>query len=75
MMKKQVTIVAALLILVALSSNLDMVAEAQLGPGDCYDGCSTACVQRDCEHPLLSSFTYTLLFTYMNPQRYTNSGD
>lgn len=75
MMKKQVTIVAALLILVALSSNLDMVAEAQLGPGDCYDGCSTACVQRDCEHPLLSSFTYTLLSTYMNPQRYTNSGD
>ena len=75
MMKKQLTIVAALLILVALSSNLDMVAEAQLGPGDCYDGCSTACVQGDCEHPLLSSFTYTLLFTYMNPQRYTNSGD
>ncbi|ESQ34198.1 hypothetical protein EUTSA_v10009240mg [Eutrema salsugineum] len=47
MKKQQVTIVAALLILVALSSNLDMVAEAQLGPGDCYDGCSTACVQRD----------------------------
>lgn len=50
MMKKQMTIAAALLILMALSSNLDMVAEAQLGPGDCYDGCSTACVQRDCEH-------------------------
>uniref|UniRef100_M4E7L0 Uncharacterized protein n=1 Tax=Brassica campestris TaxID=3711 RepID=M4E7L0_BRACM len=47
MMKKQVTIVAALLIIMAFSFNLDMVAEAQLGPGDCYDGCSTGCVQRD----------------------------
>jgi hypothetical protein len=47
MMKKQVTIVAALLIMMALCSSLNMVAEAQLGPGDCYDGCSTACVQRD----------------------------
>ncbi|CAH8307966.1 unnamed protein product [Eruca vesicaria subsp. sativa] len=49
-MKKQVTIVPVLLILMALCSNLDMVVEAQLGPGDCYDGCSTGCVQRDCEH-------------------------
>ncbi|ESQ34201.1 hypothetical protein EUTSA_v10009246mg [Eutrema salsugineum] len=49
MMKTQVTILAALLILVALTSNLDMVAEAQgqLGPGDCFDGCITGCVQRD----------------------------
>lgn len=54
MMKKQVTIVAALMILMALSSNLDMVAEAQLGPGDCYDGCSTACVQRDREYSLVN---------------------
>ncbi|KFK44533.1 hypothetical protein AALP_AA1G269100 [Arabis alpina] len=47
-MKTQVIVVAALLILVALSSNFDMVAEAQeLGPGDCYDGCATGCVQRD----------------------------
>ncbi|KAF2555695.1 hypothetical protein F2Q68_00014195 [Brassica cretica] len=46
-MKTQVMIVVALLIPVALSSNSDMVVEAQLGPGDCYDGCTTGCVQRD----------------------------
>ncbi|CAN6887978.1 unnamed protein product [Brassica oleracea] len=56
-MKTQVMIVVALLIPVALSSNSDMVVEAQLGPGDCYHGCTTGCVQRDrdqktskCEH-------------------------
>ncbi|WZZ16577.1 hypothetical protein YC2023_109666 [Brassica napus] len=43
----QVMIVVALLILVALSSNSDMVVEAQLGPGDCYDCCATGCVQHD----------------------------
>ncbi|KAL1188224.1 hypothetical protein V5N11_025440 [Cardamine amara subsp. amara] len=57
MMKRQVTIVTALLILVALSSSLNMLAEAQqLGPEDCWDACATGCVQRDakktsqCEH-------------------------
>lgn len=54
-MKTQVMIVVALLIPVALSSNSDMVVEAQLGPGDCYDGCTTGCVQRDREY-ILSSF-------------------
>lgn len=61
MMKKQVTIVAALLILVALFSNLDMVAEAKLGSGpyrklgaeDCYDACTTGCVNPDSECSLL----------------------
>lgn len=83
-MKKQVTIVAALLILVALSSNLDMVAEAQLGPGDCYDGCSTACVQRDCEYylfflnlpqSLYSPSLFTLIFSLFVSARKTSRCD
>ncbi|EOA36372.1 hypothetical protein CARUB_v10010771mg [Capsella rubella] len=55
MMKKQVTVVATLLILVALFSNMDMVAEAKLGPKpfrkldavNCYDACTTGCVNPD----------------------------
>ncbi|KAF2534566.1 hypothetical protein F2Q70_00030734 [Brassica cretica] len=43
-MKTQVTIVAALMILVALSSTLDMVTvtEAQV---NCIDSCTTGCVK------------------------------
>ncbi|CAH2033957.1 unnamed protein product [Thlaspi arvense] len=47
MMKIQLTIVPALLILVALSSNLTILVEAQAGTIDCYDSCSTGCVKPD----------------------------
>ncbi|CAN8291365.1 unnamed protein product [Cochlearia groenlandica] len=50
-MKTQVIIVVSLLILMALSSNMDTVVAAagrgELGPGDCWDGCATGCVQHD----------------------------
>ena len=52
-MKTQVTILAALMILVALSSTLDMVTvtEAQV---NCIDSCTTGCVKPTREYFLLS---------------------
>ncbi|XXG52915.1 hypothetical protein AAC387_Pa03g1112 [Persea americana] len=43
-MKKKEKMAAALLLLLLLSCQMEMV---EPGPADCYDACSTGCVQRD----------------------------